>query len=721
MTLSSSHQTGGKTIREGTEVLYGVSTVINTILQFLYQTGGKINVCVDYTRPSLAIDILELKEAFLDAKKRGVKVRYVTEITKDNISYCKQMMTMVDELRHLEGIKGNFYISETGYVAPATFHEAGKSAAQIIYSNVKEIIEHQNYVFETLWSKTIPAEQRIREIEEGITRYETVIIDNSDEIIKEIYSLTANSNELDICLTSGGMRYSHTHFFDIKEKLLEKQKRGEHKGLRYITNIDIENRELVQLYLDRGIQVKHAKNLPLISFAVSDNKIAVAIENMEDGKEVQSLLVSNESQYLRHFSSVFQLLWENGIEAADRIKEIEDGTEAEFYEIIPDNEKASQILVDITKSTKREALIFLPNDKAMVRIDRLGIIDSLVKASQNGANVKIICKLSEENSWIQNKISENAPDIKILDGNSSPYGMYIIDNEKFLRAELKSPGAEQFSDAIGLVVYSNRRATVDSFQSVFELLWNERMLVEELKKADTMQKEFISIAAHELKTPIQAILGMSGLLKYYPERTDQVIEVITRNAIRLQRLSAHILDATRIESQTLKLEKERFNICDLLPIIIEDYKERIKSSSNSKVELLYNDNSNNCPIIVDADKERIIQVISNLLSNSLQFTNEGYISLNIVADIDNKEVIITVRDTGMGINPEILPRLFSKFVTRAQRGTGLGLFISKSIIVAHGGRIWVEDNVSDTKGTIFGFTLPLETKNGIEEKNKDES
>jgi signal transduction histidine kinase len=721
LTLSSSHQTGGKTIREGTEVLYGVSTVINTILQFLYQTGGKINVCVDYTRPSLAIDILELKEAFLDAKKRGVKVRYVTEITKDNISYCKQMMTMVDELRHLEGIKGNFYISETGYVAPATFHEAGKSAAQIIYSNVKEIIEHQNYVFETLWSKTIPAEQRIREIEEGITRYETVIIDNSDEIIKEIYSLTANSNELDICLTSGGMRYSHTHFFDIKEKLLEKQKRGEHKGLRYITNIDIENRELVQLYLDRGIQVKHAKNLPLISFAVSDNKIAVAIENMEDGKEVQSLLVSNESQYLKHFSSVFQLLWENGIEAADRIKEIEDGTEAEFYEIIPDNEKASQILVDITKSTKREALIFLPNDKAMVRIDRLGIIDSLVKASQNGANVKIICKLTEENSWIQNKISENAPDIKILDGNSSPYGMYIIDNEKFLRAELKSPGAEQFSDAIGLVVYSNRRATVDSFQSVFELLWNERMLVEELKKADTMQKEFISIAAHELKTPIQAILGMSGLLKYYPERTDQVIEVITRNAIRLQRLSAHILDATRIESQTLKLEKERFNICDLLPIIIEDYKERIKSSSNSKVELLYNDNSNNCPIIVDADKERIIQVISNLLSNSLQFTNEGYISLNIVADIDNKEVIITVRDTGMGINPEILPRLFSKFVTRAQRGTGLGLFISKSIIGAHGGRIWVEDNVSDTKGAIFGFTLPLETKNGIEEKNKDES
>ena len=531
---------------------------MNTVLQFLYQTNGKIDACVDYTRPSLTIDIVILKKAFLDAKKRGVKLRYATEITKDNISYCKEMMTMVDELRHLDGIKGNFYISETGYLAPATFHEAGKPAAQIIYSNVKEIIEHQKYVFETLWSKTIPAEQRIREIEEG--------------------------------------------------------------------------------------------------------------------------------------------------------------TEAEFYEVITDNEKASQIVVDMTKSVQKEALIFLPNDKAMVRIDRLGIIDYLVKASQNGANVKIICTLSEENAEIQKKISENAPDIRILDGNNSPYGMYIVDHKKFLRAELKRPRAEKFSDAIGLVVYSNRRITVESFESVFELLWNERMLVEELKKADRMQKEFISIAAHELKTPIQAILGMSGLLKYYPERTEQVVEVIYRNAVRLQRLSTNILDATRIESQTLKLEKERFNICDLMPTIIEDYKERIKDNTNDKVELIYNDNLNNNPIVVEADKERIIQVISNLLSNSIQFTNKGYISLKIVVDNDSKEVTVTVTDTGIGINPEILPRLFSKLVTSSQHGTGLGLFISKNIIEAHGGRIWAENNSLDENGTIFGFTLPLETKNGVKEE-----
>ncbi|MGH9963735.1 MAG: sensor histidine kinase, partial [Nitrososphaeraceae archaeon] len=545
----------------------------------------------------------------------------------------------------------------------------------------------------TLWSKTIPAEQRIREIEEGIVRYETVIIDNSDEIIREIYSLTASSNQRDTCLTSGGMHYSHKYFFDIKKKLLDKQRRGEHKGLRYITNIDNENLELVKLYLENGIKIRHVGNLPPMSFGVSDKKIAVTIEKMENGKVVQSLLLSNESQYLKHFSSVFQRLWENGIEAVYRIQEIEEGIEAEFYKVITDNEKVSQILIDMTKSVKKKALIFLPNDKALVRIDRLGIVNYLLKASKNGAEVKIICPLSEENSEIQEKISENAPDIRMLDGNISPYGMYIIDREKFLRAELIKPRADKFSDAIGLVVYSNRRTTVDSFESVFELLWNERVLVEELKKADIMQKEFISIAAHELKTPIQAILGMSGLLKYYPERTDQVIEVINRNAIRLQRLSTNILDATRIESQTLKLEKERFNIRDLIPTIIGDYKERIKDNTNGRVELIYNDDFNiGHPIIVEADKERINQVISNLLSNSIQFTNDGYISLNIATSNDNGEVIVTVRDTGIGINPEIIPRLFSKFVTKSQQGTGLGLFISKNIIESHGGKIWSENN-----------------------------
>ena len=147
--------------------------------------------------------------------------------------------------------------------------------------------------------------------------------------------------------------------------------------------------------------------------------------------------------------------------------------------------------------------------------------------------------------------------------------MYIVDNERFLRAELRQPGAEKFSDAIGLVVYSNRRITVDSFKSIFELLWNERTLVEELKRTDRMQREFINIASHEMKTPTQAIMGFSEMLEQHPDRREEMTEAIKRNAKRLHKLTNDILDVSRIESQNLRLNKEKVNINEKISNVVE--------------------------------------------------------------------------------------------------------------------------------------------------------
>jgi two-component system, OmpR family, sensor histidine kinase VicK len=130
-------------INERTEILHGEQNVVNTVLQFTSRAKSRIDACVDYTRPSLAVQIEELRKAFLNARRRGVRLRYVTEITKDNVVHCRELIIMVDELRHIDGIKGNFYISETEYIAPATFHERGKPASWIIYSNARELVEHQ--------------------------------------------------------------------------------------------------------------------------------------------------------------------------------------------------------------------------------------------------------------------------------------------------------------------------------------------------------------------------------------------------------------------------------------------------------------------------------------------------------------------------------------------------------------------------------------------------
>src|SRR3989475_1536237 len=136
---------------------------------------------MNYTRPSLAVILEPIKKAFLDAKGKGVKLRYLTEITHDNIAACKELMTIVDELRHLDEIRGNFMISETEYLAPVILFEKGKIASQIICSNVKEILDQHRYMFDTLWSKAISAQQRVREIDEGIVSYETKVLEEDEK------------------------------------------------------------------------------------------------------------------------------------------------------------------------------------------------------------------------------------------------------------------------------------------------------------------------------------------------------------------------------------------------------------------------------------------------------------------------------------------------------------------------------------------------------------
>jgi signal transduction histidine kinase len=234
---------------------------------------------------------------------------------------------------------------------------------------------------------------------------------------------------------------------------------------------------------------------------------------------------------------------------------------------------------------------------------------------------------------------------------------------------------------------------------------------EQLKVHDKMQKEFINVASHEIKTPTQAILGYTEILQRHPEKREQIFDALRRNANRLQRLTNDLLDVTRIESHTLRLNKQKFNLTDFISSIVDDFKNDIQKKGNN-VKLLYEPEDND--LVVQADKERITQVISNLLSNAINFTKEGSISIKVVKDRNQQdEVMISVKDTGTGIDPEILPRLFTKFATKSDiaGGTGLGLFISKSIIEAHGGKIWAANNNGngENRGATFSFTLLVMT------------
>ena len=685
------------------EILYGAENAVGRGVQFMQNVNRKMDIFFDHKAPSIVINIEEYRNGYGDIRRRGAKIRAFTEITKENLPYCKELMKIVDELRHLDGVKGGIAVSESEYMATTILQES-KPLTEVIYSNVKEVVEQGQYIFDTLWNSTISAEQKIKEIEEGVTRYETRIIENPDEVIKEIGRLTASSNKLDTCLTSGGLQYSHDYFFDIKKKLLEKQRRGEHKGIRYITNINNDNLHISKLYLECGIQIRHMKNLPPMSFGVSDKEIAVTIEKMEGGKRIQSLLISNERLYVRHFTSLFEEIWRNGIDAATQIKNIAEGHELTNVDVIQNPEESLRKAWTLVGSAKEEVLLMFATASAFRRQVKMGGLQVMLRAIQeNHAKVRILIPDDGSAAELVEQINRVLPQgsFRIMDGSlNTSITAVIADRKQLMLFELKDDTKETSYEAAGLALHLDSRTLALSYASLIDNLWKQTELYEKLAVHDKMQKEFINIAAHELRTPIQPILGLSGLLQdlVHKEQEKLYVEMILRNARRLEKLTEDLLDVTRIESHSFHLNKDHFNLKDVILAQTKDYQ---KQADDDRIELHYNQKD----VIVNADKARITQVIANLLRNAICFTEGGGL-ISITADTKNAQVVVSISDTGSGISPEIYPKLFTKFVTKSEKGTGLGLFISRSIIEAHGGRIWAENN-KDGKGATFIFTLPL--------------
>jgi signal transduction histidine kinase len=234
---------------------------------------------------------------------------------------------------------------------------------------------------------------------------------------------------------------------------------------------------------------------------------------------------------------------------------------------------------------------------------------------------------------------------------------------------------------------------------------------EQLEAHDKTQREFINVAAHELRTPIQPILSSSEALlsKINDSKHRELLDIVSRNANRLRRLAEDILEVSRIESHSLSLHKKQFNINDVIENVVQSYRSQIQVQNKVRpdTEILFTPKED--VILVEADMGRLTQVISNLLDNSLKFTNparEGEKGkIHISSEKKDNQARVSIMDTGMGIDPEIFPKLFSKFASKSFSGTGLGLFISKSIIEEHGGKIWARNNTNGG-GATFSFTIP---------------
>src|SRR5215813_4399371 len=673
------------------EVLDDTEIIIDTYLRILHNANGRWDYFADVRSLSVVPFGFEaIKKGISEAKAKGTRLRFITEITQENISCTKEFIETA-ELRHLDGVKGNFGVSDSEYIAISTTDASlskkclTTTIPHAVYSNVIEDIQQQQYVFEILWNKATPAEQRIKEIEEGIEHVETIALKNITEIAKRINKNIESSNEIKVASHPGGLELAYGNFLATYKKVLDKHRRGEHKGIRFITTINKNNEGLATLLLNEGVQIRHTNNLTPLSFCISNKEFLATAEKMEGGKMISSLLVSNEPIYIDHYNSLFEELWDNSIDAMVRINDMKEGVDLADIEVIPRSARSRLLYLDLVKNAKEEMLFIHPTSNAFIRQTKMGAVPSAVAAAkEREVRVRILVPYNEEvedilKQAVQEKLGRrpiyNANiEVRYTEHTSGAMAtILVVDRKVSLVMEIRDDSKTTFDEAIGLSTYSNSKAGVLSYVGIFERLWKQCELYQKLKESERLKDDFVNIAAHELRTPIQPILGLTQIVRsrIKDSREQQLLDTVLRNAKRLQRLTQDILDVSRIESKSLDLKKELFNLNEMILNVIGDYDQLIKEDQDTNLKLEFTSSKEH--IFIEADKSRINQVISNLLSNAIKFTKEGTITATVVPN--NNEIVVSVNDTGSGIDSEVLPKLFTRFVTtstKSKTGTGLG-------------------------------------------------
>jgi signal transduction histidine kinase len=473
------------------------------------------------------------------------------------------------------------------------------------------------------------------------------------------------------------------------------------------------------------------------NFAVSEKEYT-ASATLEEATLLQQVIYSNVKEIVEQQQYLFEGFWNRAIPAETRIKELEEGIILGDTEVIQVPLKIQKLFIQLVKSAKEEILLILPTINAFYREERLGIIRLLKEATlERNIDVRVLTPINEvieQKVWSMMALAvDQGKNLDIRPVHMTSAGVtvttvtiLVIDRKVSLVIEKIDDSKEDFIDATGSATYSNSKPTVLSYISIFESLWQQTELYEQVKGSnekleranehllatERAKEEFISMISHELKTPIVPLKGYAQMLlrpKFMGavnEKQKKAISSMLRNIEKLQALVDDVMDVYKLD-----LGKIKFSNCytDIGTLINQTIAELRPLTSAKQIDLS-EDIRDNGQVLCDPD--RIEQVLSNLIKNSIDFVPDkagGKITVSVEKDNTNN-VTLTVEDNGIGIKPEKAGKLFQKFyqidtgATRRHGGTGLGLVICRGIVEAHGGKIWVD--TAHKNGTAIKFTLP---------------
>lgn len=724
MTILSDHNV--------TEEWIGTENIMNKSLAIMSKICSTYDLCVDSTGPKAITCAKPIEDAYRGLKWRGVKIRIITEITTANLVETKGILEIA-EVRHLDDLRGNFVIADsTDYAGSPETQNA--ILTKLFVSNVKSFVDQQKYFFEMLWNRAVPAEIRLREIEKGVTNFgrTEILYGEKNAVGRGVQFMKNVQTRMDIYFDSRApsivieVDAYRNGYADIR-------KRG--GKIRAFTEITKDNLHYCKELLKIVDELRHLDGIKG-GLAVSEAEF-MATTVLEETRPLTEVIYSSAMEVVHQAQYIFDTMWNKAISAEERIRAIEEGVELQSVELIRDPRRSIAKSLEILDGTKSELLVLFATPHTFVLAMQFGVASTYRELSERGVKVKILLPRSDDDRVLSEimKTRDTAPGIALRlseEGLNTRLSLMVSDKRYVMSWELKDETSEDPYQAAGMATCSNMQSLATSYATIFENLWMTSEISESLRVAnlrlvsnDKAMKEFLDIAAHELRTPIQPILGLSGLLRQKTVGDDgqQIdgetrlsLEIIERNAIRLDRLAQDILDVTRIESGQLHLKMENLDLDEFIKNTIQDSSQSLKSgkgySENSGFNLSYINtigkvNDEQIVPTVNVDRTRIGQVLSNLVSNAIKFTSAGSVIVTLALSNDpSKQVIISIKDTGSGLDPSILPRLFEKFVSTSEKGTGLGLYICKNIVEAHGGKIWAHNN-TDGAGCTFSLTLPM--------------
>ncbi|HEY6536998.1 MAG TPA: hypothetical protein VIY08_14570, partial [Candidatus Nitrosocosmicus sp.] len=474
-----------------TLILYGAEKAVTYGERFMKNVDKVMDITFDHKAPSIVITISQYYNGYKEILNRGGKIRCITDITKDNVKYCKELLNIVTELRHLDGMKGGLAINEKEYMATTILQEK-QPLTEVIYSNVKEVVSQGHFLFDTFWSNAIPAIKKIKEIEEGVIIEKTEVIYGIENTIPSLKSFTLNAKtKLDVYLD----QYGPAAVLDgivFKDGLLDAKNRG--IAVRLLTEITKDNLDSCSQLLYYVSEIRHLDFIKG-NFSISEREFVSTPVNLKVLPTLE-LIYSNVKRMVEQQQYVFDILWNVGIPSVKKINEIEEGIEIEFVNVIHESNKSRKIYFEQLNTIKKEILLIIPYYMVFTiqkDIEFINIINNILNDSKINLKMLLISQIKYSDSvWntvkILTKGEKNKQRIRILEDlefkSLEKTAIVIIDNKISMILELKNDSKDDFLNSIVFSIYSNNKTFVASYISIFNSLWQHDELIKQYQDFD---------------------------------------------------------------------------------------------------------------------------------------------------------------------------------------------------------------------------------------------